>query len=317
MRLPAFIALLLGIGLEALNLWEQSRIDRGQVPSGSRAGTVAGPLLSPERQMMALVMVVGMALIAVSELTGLARYDAYMGQPHVDVIFILLGLGVVYYGLLNPLLLPRINEQTALSVHTTVLLSLILARRGQALAPVLLILGLATLVLAYLALSRRPASPMVKAGVYLWYLIALLGLTLQNDFSALTQPASNPLPLAEAFIVGASGLFLLLHSLFLVRFSLIASSLILPRNRPLIGKAIPRLFTDKQMPRWQAVVIPALIAGVFAANERLGFAPERTLANVLILLLVQGIFNAPKLRASPSEAGDYKSPRNEMDKTAT
>jgi hypothetical protein len=295
MRLPAFIALLLGIGLEILTLWERSRIDRGQAPPRSRAGAVTGQLLSPERQMMALVMVVGVTLIAISELTGLAHYDVYMGQPLVDLLFVALGLGVVYYGLLDPSLLPRINEQTALAVHTTVLLSLILALQGQAPTPLLLIPGLVTLVLAYLALSRRPASPMVKAGVYLWYLIALLGLTLQNDFSALSQPASDPLPLAEAFIVGASGLFLLLHGLFLVRFTLIVSSLILPRNRPLIGRAMPSLFTDEQMPRWQAALIPILITGLFSANEVLTFAPEHTLANALILILVQGIFNAPKI----------------------
>ena len=75
MRLPAFIALLLGIGLEILTLWEQSHLDRGKAPPGSRAGTVTGSWLSPERQMMAIVMVVGVTLIAISELTGLAGYD--------------------------------------------------------------------------------------------------------------------------------------------------------------------------------------------------------------------------------------------------
>jgi hypothetical protein len=279
-------------------------LDRGETRSRALFGTVAGTMLSLERQAMAVALVLGATLIAIFELTGLASYEVYMGQPIVDAIFIVLGLGLFFYGLVNPLLLPRINEQAALSVHTTVLLSLALTGWNEALRAYLIAPVFLTLVLAYLGLSRRSPSPTVKALVYLWYLITLLGLTLQNDFSSLTQPASTPLPLTEAFVVGAAGVFLLLHGLFLVRFALIVSSLIIPRNRHYITDAMPRLFTDEQIPRWQVVVIPVLIAGIFAANSTLDAISDRTIANVLVLTLVQGVFEIPRRRADPKPSGN-------------
>ena len=53
------------------------------------------------------------------------------------MLFVGLGLFLIYFGVVDPRLLPRINEQAALSVHTTVALGLILTVEDQSLLRIL------------------------------------------------------------------------------------------------------------------------------------------------------------------------------------
>ncbi len=284
MRLAAFTALCLGIAVEILILWEQSGAD-----AGAPTSRFATPMLSTERLLIGVLFAIAMVLIAIFELSPLKTQQAYMGQWIIDGIFTILGLFLFYYGIVHPKLLPRINEHAALSVHTTVMVGFILNPAFQTEAWIIaLVLAPPTLVLLYMGLSYRPLAPLLKAGVYLWYLICLLALTLQNDFSMLTQPVTTPIALSEAFIVGAAGVFLLLHGLFLVRFLLIVSTVILPRNWRYIKLAMPRLFSDEQVPRWQVLVLQAGLAGILVFNKQLDLASNITLVNVLVLAIVHG-----------------------------
>lgn len=301
MSLSAFTALCLGFVVETLVLWEQAA-QEAPVRRSPLWRFGDGAVVSVQRFLIAVVFTVALALVGLFELTGWADYQVYMGQVIIDGIFVALGLFALYYGVLDPFLLPRINEQVVLSVHTTVMIGIILDAPRPLNAPVIVGLALVTLGLLGVSLTQRRLPALLKALLYLWYLISLLILTLQNDFSSLTEPASAPLPLSEAFVAGAAGLFLVLHGLFLVRFFLIASSLILPGNRRYIGLAMPKLFSDRQSPRWQALAVPAVVAGVVWLNTVLDLAPDAAVANVLILAIVQGIF-AGGHRAAPDPAG--------------
>ena len=123
--------------------------------------------------------------------------------------------------------------------------------------------------------------------MYLWYLICLFALALQSDFSTVTQPIRAPFALFDAFMVGAAGVFLILHSLFLARFFAIVSSLFLPKNRRYIGYAMPRLFDDARMSRWQVFVLLSLTAGVLLLDTQFDFTPSITVINAVVLVVVQ------------------------------
>jgi hypothetical protein len=90
----------------------------------------------------------------------------------------------------------------------------------------------------------------------------------------------------DYFIAGAAGIFLLLHSIFLVRFFLMLTANILPKNRYLIQLTMPQLFSDEQMPRYKFLVILLLIVIVLWANRQFGFVPDLSLSSLLILFAV-------------------------------
>lgn len=121
MRLSAFIALCAGMAIELLMLWEGAR----QRSSQSTRPHFLGPLHSLEQGLIALVLLLSLALIAILELAGLSPH-VYMGGPVIDSIFVCVGLLLLYFGLVDPRLLPRVNEQAVLVVHTTIILTLVL-----------------------------------------------------------------------------------------------------------------------------------------------------------------------------------------------
>lgn len=301
MSLSAFTALCLGFIVEILVLWEQASQDKDEADQEQlRWGFGAGWRVSHQRFLIAVAFTVALMLIGLFELTGWSAYQVYMGQVIIDGIFVVLGLFVLYYGVLNPFLLPRVNEQVVLSVHTTVVVGLLLDRPALLLSPYTAGLAAITLGLLAINLTQRQLPALLKALTYLWYLVSLLILTLQNDFSAFTEPIAAPILLTEAFVAGAAGIFLVLHGLFLVRFTLIVSSLVIPANRQYIGLAMSALFSDRQVPRWQAVAVPAVVVGVLWLNTRLGWAPDTAVANVLILAIVQGLLSFGSEVSNPS-----------------
>ncbi len=311
MRLQSFVALCLGRAVEILLLWERAREDacargtqRGSMyvktfPCRGRArgarpaddgSSVVGPALSREREIMGALFVGAALIIGIIELLGPAGYEIYMGQSITDVIFILLGLALFYYGLVDPFLLPHVNEQTVLVVHITMTLGLFL--NSQFYMPVwgyVALLGFPTLALAYLGVTQRVPSPAIKALVYLWYLIELLALTLQNDFTSITQQRTVTPSLTEEFVTGATAIFLLLHSFFLVRFFLMTSTLIVPRNRSYMDLVMPQLFTDEQLPVWQLLALLGAVVLVLLLNSFFALAPNTVVLNVLVLAVAQGL----------------------------
>lgn len=311
MRIQSFVAFCLGMAVEILLLWERACEDawtrgtkRGSIyvktllcrerARGARSAddgsNVVGPAFSREREIMGVLFVGAALIIGIIELLGPAAYEISMGESITDVIFILLGLALFYYGVVDPFLLPHVNEQTVLVVHITMTLGLLL--NSQFYMPVwgyVALLGFPTLALAYLGLTKRVPSPVIKALVYLWYLIELLALTLQNDFTSIIQQRTVTPSLTEDFVTGATAIFLLLHSLFLVRFFLMTSSLIVPRNRRYMDIVMPQLFTDEQLPVWQLLALLGAVVLVLSLNSLFALAPNTVVLNVLVLAIAQGL----------------------------
>ncbi len=291
MTLTNFIAFFLGILLEGLLLWEAApEAVPEKSPSTEETGLVAAPFLSRERLLMIGLTVGAAVLIGLFTLIGWDKTPVYIDTPGISLIFVLLGLGLLYYGIVSPHLLPRINEEAALSIHITVALSLLLTRpAGGPWWPYALGLGAPWALLLVATLPQQAPPPLAKAGIYLWYLITLLALTLQTDFSAINEPASTPLALGEAFVLGAGGLFLLLHGLFLVRFALMTSSLINPAGRALMRRAIPKLYSDEQLPLVRVLLLQALAVAVLILNARFNFIPDLSAVTLLVMAFAQGL----------------------------
>lgn len=186
------------------------------------------------------------------------------------------------FGLVHPKLLPRINEQTILviTIAVTYQLNSVQALTGYQLAALLLL----NLTVLALVLTNQILSPLLKSFLYAWYLICLLLLTLQSNYAILfatTPPEENILPY---FITGAAGIFLLLHSIFLVRFFLMLSALVLPKNRWLISQAMPQLFDDHQLPPLKFFGILTFFAALIWLNQLTGFTSSINVISLLILL---------------------------------
>jgi len=286
MPITTFSAFFLGILLEILLLWESSRLQR--ISSGTRV--IAGTFLTPEKLMMVGLTLFTAGFVGVSMLFGWNDALVYIDSPLVFVAFVLLGLGILYFGVLDPRLLPRISEEAALSVHIVVALSLWLKRPLEMPWTFYAVgLGLPWLLLLAATLPQKPPAALVKAFIYLWYLINLLALTLQTDFSTLNAPPSEAPSLFEAFVLGAGGVFLLLHSFFLIRFALMASSLIGARSRRYMALAIPRLYSDEQLPLLRLLLLQGLAVAILILNARYGLVPDLSAVTLMVMAFAQGM----------------------------
>ncbi len=287
MDLSAFVALWAGILIEILLLWEQAH------PENAPAETLPGvPGIGRERSLMVGVGLVAALLIAAFELTGIGAFNVSLDHLIPFYAFVALGLLLFWYGIVDPKLLPHINEQTALAVHTVVLLGLYLGGEVRLGWPQLAGLGLLTLLLFYLVLRDRPVAPLVKVPLYLWYLLSLLLLIVQNDFIALVE--APYLSLAESFILGATGFFLLLQGLFLLRFILMSTSLLNPHGRDYMQQAMPQLFGDEDLPRWRLLVLGGLVVAVLVAHTYLELTLDLMAINLLVLGAVHWQPPAPR-----------------------
>lgn len=77
-----------------------------------------------------------------------------------------------------------------------------------------------------------------------------------------------------------------------MRFFLMVSSLILPRNRVLIPPVMERLFSDEQVALRPFLLFTALMTGLVLANGWLRWVPADTLASVLVVISVQWLFRS-------------------------
>lgn len=299
MKLTNFIAFLLGMVVEGLLLWEAAR---EQTAATEENQIIAAPFLSRERLLMLGLTLLAGILIGLLMLTGWEQTVVFIDTPVVALLFILLILGLLYYGLIAPRLLPRINEEAALSIHISVALSLLLTRPADApWWPYALGLGLPWVLLLGVTLPQKPLAPLVKAFIYLWYLINLLALTLQTDFSVINEPASTPMTLGEAFVLGAGGLFLLLHSLFFIRFALMTSSLINPQGRKLMQQVIPKLYSDEQLPLIRVFLLQAVAVILLILNARLNLIPDLSAVTLVVMAFAQGL---PGLKKHEKQGGE-------------
>lgn len=276
MSLAALLAVAFGILVEILLLWETA--DRQANPAP--AAGVTAQRMNRLQQGVVLVLLLAWLVIGLADRFAppLSVQEQSAGQQLIMLFFFSF---LCVFGLVLPHLLPRVNEQTIFIV--SLLAFYAFWSQGLLTGAWLLLLLLPLAGVFWAAWTPGLLSPAFKSLLYGWYLLSLLGVALQNDFTVFFQKSGNNL---DYFFGGMAGTFLLLHSVFLVRFALMLTALILPANRPLIARAMPRLFDDRQMPRAQVLVVLAVFGGVLALNRLTGLLPSLALLNLLILGVV-------------------------------
>lgn len=278
MNLASNLAIAAGIIVEILLLWETSdRQKKNQTTPG-----FFSPGLSRLQEVIGLVLLVSWGVIALAD-----YFDPPLTSHQLTAIqgwIMYFSFAFLFaFGMVSPKLLPRVNEQTIVVVSLVAFYSLFSLAQlewfwlAALLLPALGVFGM--------ALTTRVIHPYLKSLLYFWYLICLLIMALQNNFEMFFRPVSN-LTVFDYFIGGAAGIFLLLHSIFLVRFFLMLTALIRPANRHLIVLAMPQLFDDQQIPRLKFLGILALFGVIIALNRLTGLLPSISALNLLILLAV-------------------------------
>lgn len=280
MDLASNLAIAAGIIVEILLLWETSVRQKNV----SHAPGALAPRLSRLQEVIGLVLLVSWGVIALADyfdpplsLGALGALQSYIMLFSFAFLFA--------FGMVSPKLLPRINEQTIVVVSLVAFYGLFSLTQlewvwlAALLLPALGVFGM--------ALTTRVIHPYLKSLLYFWYLICLFIMALQSNFEMFIRPTSElELTLFDNFIGGAAGIFLLLHSIFLVRFFLMLTALILPANRHLIVLAMPKLFDDMQIPRLKFLGLLALFGGIVTLNRLTGLLPSISALNLLILLAV-------------------------------
>jgi hypothetical protein len=289
MALTAFVFFLLGIFAELVFLYESAhgrriittRPDesrdslRAAIEGGHRPfvhSLLAAGDLRPARDLLAGAALLAALLAGVFEWAGIGAEKVSIDTPGVSLIFILLGLGLLAAALAANLFLPRVNEAVILVVQGTVLLGFLWTGEPVEWLPLVALGAAPALVTLALLACRLPLPPQAKALIYLWYLVTLLMGPFQSGQAALFQE-SEP-SWTEAISLGMVFIFLLVHGLFAVRFFLIVSSMILPRNHCLVARLMLHLFADEQvsLPRFSLAAI--VVAGLLFANRYLGIMPQ-------------------------------------------
>ena len=279
MKLAINLAIAAGSIVEILLVWETSDRQKNVQPV---PGIIA-PGISRLQEIIAMTVLVSWTLIALAEVFDPQLSSAVLnGIPGAIMLPAFAFLFV--YGMVVPKLLPRVNEQTIVVITAIVLLSLV----GQAELAWYWLAALTVPIFAIflMALTTFSMPPLFKSLYYFWYLICLFLMAYQSNFDLLFNAPAEPQTSMDYFIAGAAGIFLLLHSIFLVRFFLMLTANILPKNRYLIQLTMPQLFSDEQMPRYKFLVILLLIVIVLWANRQFGFVPDLSLSSLLILFAV-------------------------------
>ncbi|MBN2148948.1 MAG: hypothetical protein JW726_16305 [Anaerolineales bacterium] len=292
MTASAFIAMLYGVLLEVLWLWDQTH--------GGDFLTWPRPLLGDQphaqlRKPQWLAVMLGGAaivLIGILELLGVGSALVYIDSPVPFYLFTLIGLFVFGAGVIWDGLLPRVNEKIILGAQMTILLWLLTSDTQPNVWATTFVLIVPAGVMLYLVIRKEPLNPLVKAVMYLWYLFSLILMLYQAGFAEMTAQTSFTLP--EAFIFGTLFIFFLLHALFTMRFFLIASSMILPRNRKYIQHLMPVLYSDEQVPFGRFVILLLIVLALIGLNAWLGLLDARILVSVSVMLGAQVLFRARK-----------------------
>jgi hypothetical protein len=200
-------------------------------------------------------------------LLGIDQVKVYINTPGINFIFYALGFFVVVAAFFGTIFLPPVNEQSILAVQALILLNA-LAGGVVDWIPMAALTAVPALVCLALLIWPRSFAPEVKAVLYLWYLLSLLAMPFQSGQAAYFR--APLLTWFEAWVFGGLFIFMILHGLFAVRFFLLTSSLILPRNRPAIAPLMARLFSDEQASLPRFALVMALSAGLVLANQGRG-----------------------------------------------
>jgi len=296
MTLSTLIMFLCGIIVEIMLLWERTRPQADDPGSG----WLVIARLSRFQLWIGSLCLAALALAGACELIGVGAILVSLDDGWVGAIFVTLGVFIFFLGVWGNLL-PKVNETSILSVQALVLVGLMTRPEVNFLGLGLWLAGLPALVVILLVGRKTALNPGLKAMVYLWYLVSLLILSFENgSFDTFNQAELNFL---EGFAAGSVFIFLILHSLFSMRFFLIASSLILPRNRPYIQAIMPHLFGDEQIAPRQFIGLLAVVLAVVLLNRAAGLVSQTVLVNLSVLVCVQYLFRSERSGNPAHRAG--------------
>ncbi len=192
---------------------------------------------------------------------------------------------ILFAALAGDKLLPRINEQQMLVIHLVVGVNLLI--NGESALPnwALAMLLIPTTALIFQGIWPRVLPTIQRAFFYLWYLLTLVALAFQNGGAAYFEMIE--ISVSEIFIFGSLLVFLSVHMLAAIRFVLIISSLILPRNRPLLEIIMPHLVHDDQLSLPGLLTIMLVAGGVLVLNATTQLELDQTLINLFVLAMLQ------------------------------
>lgn len=301
MTLSLYVVFMLGLVVEVLVLWNRAH----QPQDGAQLWRLPfttypqGGWLGLKQFVIPGLFALAALLIAIFELTGVGAQPASMGNFLIGLLFALTLLFVLVFGVASDHLLPCVNEKSILVVEVLLITNALVNLLNGSQSLLSWITGLTLFVplalALILALSRRGFSPISKAMVYWAYLFSLLSLTLNPENIALLKGQVRDFP--DAFTAGSFIIFFYLHCLFLVRFTLIVSSLILPQNRPYIALMMPRLMGSEQIKPLHFFLFFAGMIAAAALNLWTGVFSMQALINLGILLGV-ALFSSSKPDAS-------------------
>ncbi len=275
MTLASTLAFTAGLVVEILLLWETSESQNVR----PRPAGIFAPGLSRLQEALALTLAISWGIIGMVQALALPEPVWLVGGLQNGIMFVSFSFLFVF-GMVHPKLLPRVDEQRIFLVNLAVLAGIWQWGWGWQAA-----FALPTALSLVAAWRSRPLSAFWKSVLYLWYLLCLFLMAYQSALNMFFFTGEESgLTLWDYFVGGAAGIFLLLHSIFLVRFFLMFSANILPPNRALIQAAMPHLMRESQIPPWQFALILSVFGGLIGYTILLGKAPPPQWINLLILL---------------------------------
>ncbi len=280
MTASGFVLFTLGLLAELVFLYEGSSAGR-KVAEGGVQSFVDRTMSAP-RQLIGIMVVIAGLVIGLLELLKVGSTLVYIDTPLVGIIFVVLGVFVFFAALASPLFLPMVNEQSILLVQLLVLVNTLWGGARVDWLPLSILVAVPALISVVLVIWRRSFPAWAKALLYLWYLLSLMIGPFQSGEAGFFRKVDFTLTEAGSF--GVVFIFLIIHGLFAVRFFLMVSSMLLPRNRVFIRQLMPCLFSDEQVPMLRFGLVALLVAGLLAANQWLGLV-DRSMAMSLGMLV--------------------------------
>jgi hypothetical protein len=292
MTLANFTLFYCGILCELLLLIESANPAIASKLFDMRGNSLVGYFMPPTRALASILLALALGIAGLFRLLGYAQIKVYIDTPIVNILMIVLGLFILFTAIMTGLFLPLVNEQTILVVQCLILYQALtgdmpfnwISLVGWTLLPTLIVLGL--------VLWPRPLPFALKALLYLWYLLSLLVMPFQSGQVAYFRQLT--FTWVEAWSYGALFIFMIIHGLFAVRFFLMTSSLLVPRNWPLMERFIPHVFSDEQVPRLRFLLVMGISAGLLAGNHYLGWVAQPVALGLLVMFSSQILAWWPK-----------------------
>lgn len=285
MRIDTLIALTLGILIEVLSLWEIARREQGKTV----LLPYLPPWLTPERVVMLGLTVFALLAMGLFRLGGILTLDTDTADAWIMAVMVPAGVFAFGFGLLHPVLLPRVNERMLFTVFATSSVGALL--NGELVLGETWVLGgfiVLGILLFWASISERRLPPGLQALAYFGYLSGLFWMGYGQVSTFANAPSSTLMPL-DAFLFGTVGLFYVMHVLFWVRFFLIVSSMLLPNHWQHLPDIMDRLFANSQNTPKEVGISLGIALGFLALNQLTGALPTALFASVLVPVLVQGL----------------------------